>query len=261
MINTAIFEFRDKKYGVNFDRPLDISLPLKAGIETVNCFYAPPVQIEPVKTGDFIGSTRAGGPVNFMNVTLNPHGNGTHTECVGHISKEPFFINDCLTRFLFFAKLVSLYPTRQPDGDRIIDEQQLKEAVTPNETEALIIRTLPNDDAKRTRHYSGTNPPYLHHKGVEHLVACGVEHLLVDLPSVDREEDGGKLLSHKTWWNYPPNQYPALRQSATITELVYIPDEIPDGYYLLNLQVCPLELDAAPSKPVIYPILEVNALP
>lgn len=258
MINTATFEHSDKKYGVNFARPLDISLPLKAGPETVNCFYAPPVQVEPVRAGEFIGSTLAGGPVNFMNLTINPHGNGTHTECVGHISKEPYFINDCLTCFLFFAKLVSLYPTRQPNGDKIIDEAQLKDAVAPNETEAIIIRTLPNDQGKRTRHYSGTNPPYLHHLGVEHLVRCGVSHLLVDLPSVDREEDGGALLSHKAWWNYPADGQKAIRQNATITELVYIPDSIPDGYYLLNLQICSLELDASPSKPVIYPILELD---
>jgi len=259
MISTANFNYKGKKYGVNFDRPLDISLPLRAGIETVNCFYAPPVQIEPVRAGDFIGSTQAGGPVNFMNVRLNPHGNGTHTECVGHISKEPFFIDDCLERFLFFAKLVSLFPTRQANGDRIIEEKQLKESIAADEAEAIIIRTLPNDESKRTRHYSGTNPPYLDHKGVEHLVSCGVEHLLVDLPSVDREEDGGKLLSHKAWWNYPAENATEIRQNASITELVYVPDDIPDGYYLLNLQICAMKLDAVPSKPVIYPILEIDA--
>ncbi len=259
MISTAIFNYKDKKYGVNFDRPFDISLPLKDGPETVNCFYAPPLNIEPVKAGSFIGSTQLGGPVNFMNVTLNPHGNGTHTECVGHISKKPFFINNCLTRFLFFAKLVSLYPTRQPDGDRIIGLQALEESALPGEAEALIIRTLPNDDTKRSRHYSGTNPPYLHHKGVEYLVECGLQHLLIDLPSVDREEDGGQLRSHKAWWKFFDDNPGELRQHASITELIYIPDSIPDGYYLLNLQICPLELDAAPSKPVIYPILEIDS--
>lgn len=258
MITTATFDFREKKFAANLNEPIDLSLPLKEGIDTVNCFFAPPVRIEPVKAGSFIGDTLAGGSVNFKNVTLNPHGNGTHTECVGHISKEPYFINNCLIRFLFFAKLVSVFPTRQANGDSIIEEAQLKELVSEYETEALIIRTLPNDDLKRIRHYSGTNPPYLHHSGVQHLVNCGVEHLLVDLPSIDKEQDGGNLFAHKTWWRYPADDTSLIRQRSTITELIYVPNDIPDGYYLLNLQICALELDVSPSKPVIYPLREVG---
>jgi hypothetical protein len=40
----------------------------------------------------------------------------------------------------------------------------------------------------------------------------------------------------------------------TVTELIYAPDPIPDGHYLLNLQVAPLLADAAPSRPVLYPV-------
>lgn len=258
MTTSIAFEFNLKKYTANLDQPIDISLPLKPGIETVNCYYAPPVSIEPVKAGEFIGSTKEGGAVNFMNVHLNPHGNGTHTECVGHISKETFFINDCLQHFHFFAKLVSLYPVRQENGDKVIEEEQLKEILKPGETEALIIRTLPNSDHKLTRHYSGTNPPYLNHKGVEHLVKCGVKHLLVDIPSVDREQDEGKLLAHRTWWQYSTEASKEIRKESTITELVYIPESIPDGNYLLNLQICALEMDASPSKPVIFSIAELK---
>ena len=81
-----------------------------------------------------------------------------------------------------------------------------------------------------------------------YLRECGVEHLLIDLPSVDREEDGGKLLAHKAFWNYPKNT----RLQATITELVYVPSRIEDGFYFLNLQPASFENDAAPCKPVLY---------
>ena len=75
-----------------------------------------------------------------------------------------------------------------------------------------------------------------------------VKHLLIDLPSVDREKDGGKLLSHHAFWQVPENP----RMEATISELIYVPDEIKDGQYLLELQFAPFDNDASPSRPVLY---------
>ena len=80
----------------------------------------------------------------------------------------------------------------------------------------------------------------------------GIEHLLVDLPSVDREEDQGRLSAHKAFWGMETGP---LRINSTITELIYVPDEIPDGLYLLNLQVMNLANDAAPSRPVLYALI------
>ncbi|MFQ5445502.1 MAG: cyclase family protein [Saprospiraceae bacterium] len=235
-------------------RPIDIGLPLREGPGGVNCFYAPPFSTEPVVAGDFTGSTLQGGPVNFLNVMFNPHGNGTHTECVGHISKKRFTINQCLKKFHFFAKLVSVFPTRQDDGDRVILRRQFEDLIVPGEAEALILRTLPNDECKLNLNYSGTNPPYLHRDAAAFLVECGVEHLLLDLPSVDREEDGGALRSHRAFWRYSGQPQDLVRENCTITELIYVPPAIKDGLYLLNLQIASFEIDASPSKPVIYPL-------
>ncbi|MEZ4958404.1 MAG: cyclase family protein [Saprospiraceae bacterium] len=250
----SIIHCQGKAYRADLNMPLDISIPLREGPGSVNCFWAPPMETAPVVAGDFIGSTSKGGPVNFLNVTFNPHGNGTHTECVGHIAKEKFTINQCLTSFHFLAKLATLFPTRLPDGDRVILKNQIEEVLRPGEVEALVIRTLPNDGQKLSTNYSGSNPPYLHHEAVEYLVSCGVLHLLLDLPSVDREEDGGKLLSHRAFWNYKGHGADGIRKNCTITELIYAPNEIQDGLYLLNLQIAAFEIDASPSKPVLYAI-------
>jgi len=217
-------------------------------METVNAFYAPPVVIEPVKAGNFIGDVRQGGAVNFKNVFLNPHGNGTHTECVGHISPNGETITDCLKHFMFVAVLVSIYPQRQNNGDRCITKKQIAQALENKKPQAIIIRTMPNDTLKLRTNYSGANPPYIDHDAVQYMVSAGIKHLLIDLPSVDREEDGGKLLAHKAFWQYPNN----IRKNCTITELVYIPNEVRDGSYLLNLQITSLMLDASPSKPILY---------
>lgn len=245
---------RGLRLEADLSKPLDISIPLIEGHETVNCFYAPFLETAPVVAGAFIGSTAKGGPVNFLNVKLNPHGNGTHTECAGHIAKERFSINQTLKKFHFLAKLLSVYPTRLPDGDRVILREQLEGWLEQDEAEAAVIRTMPNEQDKMKRHYSGTNPPYLHHEAVEYLVERGVQHLLIDLPSVDREEDEGKLLAHKAFWKYP-GTVEAGRRHCTITELIYVPDVIADGIYLLQLQITSLEIDASPSKPVLYEVL------
>jgi arylformamidase len=242
---------RDTLFLADLTRPIDISIPLKEGADTVNCFYAPYLEVAPVVMGSFIGSTAQGGVVNFMNVKINPHGNGTHTECVGHIAAEPFSIHQTLKKFHFLAKLLSVYPSREDNGDRVVQRAQLEEALSPGDAEALVIRTLPNDRDKLRRHYSGANPPYLHHEAIEYLVACGIKHLLVDLPSVDREEDGGQLLGHRAFWQYP-GTVEAGRGDCTITELVFAPDDTPDGLYLLNLQIASFEIDVSPSKPVLY---------
>lgn len=242
------FTHLDQQYAADLGKPLDISIPLLEGPDTVNCFYAPLMETSPVRMGNFVGSVREGGPVNFFNVRLNPHGNGTHTECVGHIAPEHFSINDCLTNFHFVAKLHSVLPQMQPDGDRVILREQLEGTLLPGEAEAYLLRTLPNDADKCRRHYSGTNPPYLHPDAMRWLTEAGIKHLLLDLPSVDKEEDGGKLAAHKTFWNFPE----APRMDATITELIFVNNFIPDGLYLLNLQITSIQLDASPSKPVLY---------
>ncbi|MEM6964711.1 MAG: cyclase family protein [Bacteroidota bacterium] len=241
-------------YQADLSNPLDISIPLRQGDRTVNCFYAPFMEATPVVAGDFIGSTLRGGPVNFLNVRINPHGNGTHTECVGHIAKEKFTINQSLQTFHFFAKLVTVIPTKMENGDQVILKNQFDQVLQKGEADAVVIRTFPNHEDKLRRHYSGTNPTYLHHEATQYLVDCGIQHLFIDLPSVDREEDGGALLSHRTFWQYPDS----IREHCTITELIFVEDKIKDGEYLLQLGIASFEIDVSPSKPILYKIKAIG---
>jgi hypothetical protein len=80
---------------------------------------------------------------------------------------------------------------------------------------------------------------------------------LIDLPSVDREEDEGKLLAHKAFWNVKDvnTLNEDARKNCTITEMIFVENEIQDGSYLLNLQIASFENDASPSKPLLYKIL------
>src|SRR5690606_4619672 len=109
---------------------------------------------------------------------------------------------------------------------------------------------LPNNIEKMQSLYSGTNPTYFDSEAIQLINDWGVTHLLTDLPSVDREEDGGKLASHKTFWGVPDE----IKKEKTITEMIFVPNEIKDGLYFINIQIISLETDASPSKIVVYPM-------
>jgi kynurenine formamidase len=241
----------DKAYKANLLEPIDISVPLRSGPNNIHAWYVGDAEFKAVENENWIGDVNRGGAVNFRDIYFNPHGHGTHTECVGHISKEQYTINHCLKQFFFPAQLVSITPELKHD-DHIITAKQISHLSIHSHVQALVIRTLPNSSSKLTQHYSASNPPYIEAEGIAMLVAAGINHLLVDLPSLDREHDEGKLAAHHVFWNYPKEA--ALHR--TITELVYVPDELNDGLYLLNLQISPFENDAAPSKPLLFKLYD-----
>ena len=240
-------EHHGQKTKVNLSESISISIPLISGKDGPNCFYAPLFEASPVRMGDFVGSTAEGGIVNFFNVRINPHGNGTHTECVGHIAKEPLHITEVIQSYHGLAELMSVWPTRMTDGDLVILPDQI---ALNHSVECLVIRTMPNPEEKKSRIYSGTNPCYFHPEALTKIRNLGIKHLLVDLPSVDREEDGGALLSHKYFWDYPHT----LDKERTITELVFVPDHLSDGLYFVGIHVLPMQLDASPSQVTLTPV-------
>ncbi|MFN8284661.1 MAG: cyclase family protein [Chitinophagales bacterium] len=244
----ANISYNNINYKADLSKPIDISLPIKIG--GVKAWYVGEPSFEPVKMGNWIGEVKQGGSVNFRNIFFNPHGHGTHTECVGHISKEDYSINNSLQQFHFIAQLVSVSPEKT-ENDFVITKKILEPLLENNTADALIIRTLENTTDKLDKNYSNTNPAFIDENAMKYIVEKGIQHLLLDTPSVDKEVDGGKLLAHRAFWQYPENT----NTFRTITEMVYIPNDVTDGIYLLNLQVAAFENDAAPSRPVLYHLL------
>jgi kynurenine formamidase len=247
----TVIHYNSRKLKINLAEPLDISIPLRGDASNVNAWYLDPPKIEPETIEGKVISVKEGASVNFNTITFNPHAHGTHTETIGHITKENYPINSYLKQFFFLAEVVSVAPEKQND-DYVISAKQLQFAIGNKKREALVIRTLPNMGDKRSKQYSHTNWTYLEEDAVKLLVRKDIKHLLIDLPSVDKEEDGGELLGHKAFWNLNGRR----RTDATITEMVYVPNAIEDGTYFLNLQIAPFVNDASPSKPILYKVME-----
>jgi len=246
----ASITLKKQIYRIDLSKPLDISIPMRGNKNNVNAWYVGPPRIEPHIEGDFIGSIAQGSSTNFNDIYFNPHAHATHTECMGHITTEVHSVNKAMTRYWYTATLITLAPEKA-GNDFIISKKQLEKALEGGSPEALVIRTIPNTEEKLSRQYSNTNPPYITEEGMLFLVEIGIMHLLVDLPSVDKEKDQGALLAHKAFWGINGT----IRPKATITEFVYVPHHIKDGDYFLNLQLAPFENDASPSRPVLFELL------
>lgn len=248
-----IFQFQHSGKTYQFDSDVyhDLSTAIRDGEENPNAYYINPPQIRPFCVGDFVGSVAQGGACNCEDITFNAHGNGTHTEGIGHITAERIPIHHALKDTLIMARLVTLNPKKN-GADNVLYADQLNDVNLEN-IQALIIRTEPNSVDKKLAKYSGANPCYLDPQFTKTLADRNIEHLLLDLPSVDKEEDGGALLSHRAFWNYPDNP----RMTATISEMIYAPQEVVDGIYLLNLQIASFDSDASPSRPILFEITPI----
>jgi len=253
----ATIQHNNSTFTVNLSQPIDISIPLTNSDANPIAWYLDKPVIEPVTMGGWIGKVGQGSSTNFNNIFFNPHAHGTHTECLGHITRDFYSVNQALKQFFFMAEVISVAPEANGE-DMVITKSKIEKAFAGKQTEALVIRTLPNEATKQSKNYSHTNPPYLEEAAATFIRECGINHLLIDLPSVDKEKDEGKLLAHKAFWNVQDvdNLNADARHNATITEMVFIPDTVSDGTYLLNLQIASFENDASPSKPILYSILD-----
>lgn len=249
----AHIHHQGETFQVDLSQPLDISIPMKSDAGSPVAWYIEPPKIEPVVEKNMKALVSEGSVINFQNIHFNPHGHGTHTECVGHITEEIYSVNDVLTEFFFTAEVITVAPEMRGE-DQVITLVQIQNSLLGKNPEAVVIRTLPNGREKQTKNWSNTNWPYLLSEAAIFLREIGVKHLLIDLPSVDRERDEGELASHKAFWNVKPKQQP--RMDATITEMIFVPHHVKDGSYLLNLQIASFDNDASPSKPVLYKIVK-----
>ena len=259
-----------KTYHVDSAAPKSLAIPLRFNGPQPNFFGASRAQANPLQGAGFIGDTQQGGSCNVAEIRMVPHCNGTHTESVGHIVHAEHAVFESLPQSLMAAVVISVTPVSTSDtddacrptpdhGDALITHDALETELSgyaQDELTALIVRTLPNDAAKRTTEYGDRQrPPYFSVDAMHYLVERGVPHLLVDIPSIDKMHDDGRLTNHHIFWNVPEGTHEATHDmwlTRTVTEMIFVDDSIGDGLYLLNLQLPAFHSDAAPCRPVVY---------
>lgn len=264
-------QIEDTTYQVD-SQAIDIAIPMLFNGPQPSSYGVAAATSQIYEGGGFVGDVRQGGGCNFETYTLTPHCNGTHTEGMGHIVAERLAVHELLQDSWIPSSLISVMPQSanatvdayEPAlaaDDMVIDRAMIQKALadSPNGfLEALVIRTLPNERSKMSRDYLETPPAFFTLEAMAEIRSQGVKHLLVDMPSVDRLFDEGKLNAHHIFWGLAAGQNSvetAEINNRTITEFIYVPEEVADGIYLLNLQIAAFMSDAAPSRPRLFRVL------
>jgi kynurenine formamidase len=256
----------DLAAGISLARTLDFK-----GAQ-LRCFSAPAATSKPLQTADFTGRVDRGGSCNCSVLTLTPHANGTHTECVGHITAQPLDVYKVIPQRLLITTLLTVEPelaadsedssSPQPRATDLLITRAAIERAWPAPTVArlsgrsAVIRTLPNARDKFIED-GGASAPFLSREAATCLVERGIEHLVLDVPSADRGSDSADMIAHHIFFGLHSGSTAlsdARRRDCTITELAYVEDTVSDGWYFLSLQMPAIAGDAIPSRPVLYPL-------
>jgi len=273
-VNPLVAIDDDGRRAIAFERAVDLSIPVDPG-QAALAFSLPDAVSAPFRAGGFVGDVAQGGSVNCHTLSFCAHGNGTHTECVGHIVKDHVHVGDAVPYGPMPACVFTLSTTalaesgEHTDGksapdDRVVTARGLdarRRAIAPRDAHLFVV-VLRLDDARghAGRAWSGTNPPYFTRELCALLRAWGTHHVVVELPSLDREDDGGTVPAHHAFFGVESGARALARapEPRTVTELAVVPDDVTDGECLLDLQVAPIRSDAAPSRPMLLPLPVVD---
>lgn len=216
----------------------------------------------PMKAGSFIGDVSKGGSCNAFVLNFNVHCLATHTETFWHFKESGPSPYEAVSLPFYFGKLITVTPASDigdetysvglDKGDLVITRSMLESQVSGDtKLEALIVRTLPNSESKKLCEWGKTCPqPFFTKEAGEYIEKIGIKHLIVDFPSVDKGNDDGHLLVHKTFLN---------AVDKTISEMAFISEDIADGIYGVSISVPKMVCDAAPSNIKLHSLEKIEA--
>ena len=279
----------DLSKGISIARRLDIHAAGNGGFDLQNV----QTQSVPLRDDDFVGDVKQGGSCNVEVLKLNAHCAGTHTETLLHIldlqHRNEHAIAQHAPCGMLVAALLSVptytgavvaadgesYDPPLNDTDEVVSASAIKQALNTlaltdpelelawrnSEFKALVIRTQAKDSASDPPFAFGDQAPFFSSQAIELINQIGVQHLLVEFPSIDRMSDQGRLTNHHCFWNVD-RQTKNLSQAwpeKTVTEMITLPPALANGVYLLDLQIPAVMSDACISRPLLYRIASVGS--
>ncbi|MBU9810413.1 cyclase family protein [Rahnella sp. C60] len=255
--------YRGRTHIIHHQESIKLSAQLCFADNAVNLYGIAPAYEAPLKYENSQARVTSGGACNASLISFVPHCHGTHTECIGHILPEIHNVAD-LSMPLFMAatlihvslervsKMKDRYNTHAEDNDWIITEEAINHALTPLGSDYLQALVITTDDKSWLP--DGNGAPYFSHQAMERVLQLGVQHLFVDIPSIDKLHDGGLMDNHRCFWGMADPCNPITeRRQASVTELIQLPEGIFPGHYFISLQLPDLTGDALPSKPLLFP--------
>jgi len=270
----AHIEWRGKQLTVDLASGRSLAIMLDPHGSQPSFFASQPASAKALHHDDYIGSVRQGGSCNAEVIQFAPHCHGTHTEGSGHISEQQLPVQEIIYPTPTLARLITLTDTALADCEEHVPGQA--PSSTPLLTlaqiinrldhqslahvEALLVRTLPNPEDKTRRDYAAEPVyPVFSSEALTWLSSQPLKHLLVDTPSLDPAHDQGRLTNHRQWWggNARLEEDGLDPRRRSVTEMIYVPDDIQDGAYWLHLELSPILSDACSSRPVIYPMADL----
>ena len=250
---STIIKYDNKTYDLEEIQGFDLSFKNKFNGENPTFFNSKPSSLASVKAENFIGDISKGGSCNVNIATLDIHCSGTHTECISHIKDVEYKVVDFCPEGFIPSKLISVFPEKSINttdsyhvpltSDLVISKELLVQKIK-DPIDSLIIRTLPNSSYKSTQNYDENPAPFFTTEAINYINELSIKHLLVDIPSIDKANDNGLLGNHHSFFI----------KGKTISELLYIPNSLKDSFGFLQIQIPNWHLDAAPSRPIFYPI-------
>ena len=265
-------EYYGKKYIIDTTKFSDLSIPYNFNGSQPNFFNVKPGFSKPFQSESLCYSISQGAGCNVSEINMNIHCTGTHTECVGHLLSIACSVSDCIQELyiptilltispISFSECVDSYHFNVNAFEKVISKDLIKisfEKYKSMNPLSIILRTLPNPKEKQYYSFSKHTPPFFTNDAIRFL-SNKVQHLVVDIPSIDRMKDDGILGNHRIFWgnHNDPKGSVNSNSNKTITELAYIPNNIKDGFYFMNLQLPHFQIDAAPSRPIILKPIKV----
>ena len=262
-------EHRKIQYKIDSNNFIPLSIPYNFNGSQPNFYNVTKGSAKPLIINNTIYSMLNGSSCNVSEINMNVHCTGTHTECVGHIIKNKISVAECIDKIFFptilltvkpslFYKCNDKYHVGVGKNENVISKEMIKnncKNLNNYKPLCIIVRTLPNPKKKQFFCYSDNTPPFFTNDAIDFICKKNIQHLIVDIPSIDRMSDNGLLGNHHIFWKNKNNISINKSSKKTITELAYIPNKIKDGFYFLNIELPHFQIDAAPSRPILFPII------
>ena len=256
-----------KTYTLDTSNFLDLSIPYHFNGHQPNYYDVKAGRLRPLKAGGISYSVKDGAGCNVSEISMNIHCTGTHTECVGHLIDQSSSVSEYIKDLFLPTILITVqsmpfsacqdsYHVDVDGNEQVINKASLEKVYNKFHNycpSSLVIRTLPNPKEKQFYRYMEHKTPFFTNDAIAFLFSKNINHLVVDLPSLDRMKDGSILGNHRIFWGDGKNPRGDVSPSSdrTISELAYVPNVVKDGFYFLGIQLPHFQCDAAPSRPIL----------